>query len=337
MSAPPPSREPLPAPGDPLLPAHRHVLLREHLMREIESQSAAPAPARRRPVRRFVLTTVAAAAAAALVTVLSIDGRPVGGHPLGAAPPVSPGHTVSSPSPAQSRPSDSHTQAVALLEQVADVASVQSLPAVRDDQFVYSDRIWAVQDDKHPGGPLSRPHRVQAWYSADGSRPGLEIAFGQRSTVPPPPLPGFHMPTYTFLASLPTDPKALLAQIYAQPSGDEPRDAAALDSITFMLFETMPPPKLAAGLYRAAAMIPGITAQPERVDPTTGRHVIGLSWRAADDGVMTSWLFDSDRKTFLGYEQVQGPSDHPVEKQGFVFEYLAVLDRAIVDRPGQLP
>lgn len=83
---------------------------------------------------------------------------------------------------------------------------------------------------------------------------------GGPPTSPCPVTGGLSDPSYRFLQTLPTDPRALLDMIYAGTKGaGQSPDQEAFPTIGDLLRESIPPPAVSAALYRAAALIPGVT------------------------------------------------------------------------------
>src|SRR5262249_1566596 len=113
---------------------------------------------------------------------------------------------------------------------------------------------------------LEKLHNRQIWTSvSDLCRPGLLKENGEtdvlRDTVSSCPDKGsLNDPTYRFLQSLPTDPHALLKVIYEAEEGHgQTPDQEAFTTIGDLLRESIAPPDVSAALYRAAALIPGVT------------------------------------------------------------------------------
>jgi hypothetical protein len=346
----------LPAPGDPELPGDRHALLREHLMREIQSETGTDtgtAPARtpyRRPLRRS-LVTAGTLTAAALVAALVVD--------LGGAPGPSRQDGTSAPVVGVV-PAGSHEQAVTLLSRVAEAADVQSTGAVNDRQFVYIDsRVSFTNTSVSSSGvttTLAAPHDRKIWLSVDGSQSGLleepQNAGMAHQSLGGNARPGVADPTYRYLAGLPTDPAALLKLIYAQTQGEgSGPDAEAFVTIGDLLRESLAPPKVSAAIYRAAALIPGVVEVPDSVD-AMGRHGVAVARVDATTGVRTEWIFDKKTLGYLGEREVQvtdtralpGPTADPGAantgpeiKPGTVVGYAAVVTRAVVDQVGRTP
>ncbi|QMU72856.1 CU044_5270 family protein [Streptacidiphilus sp. P02-A3a] len=344
----------LPAPGVSALTDDRRTVLRGHLMTEIH-KPAAPSTARRLWLAAGALTAVAATVAA--VTLTASPGGATG-----------PGGSATAPMAVGEPLAGSHRQAVELLDSIADTAySANSGTAPRGDQFVYvetEDGSYGVVQgaDGKDTARFYAPTQRRLWLSVDGSQAGLLEAPDADPPLPhqsltPNTQPSIQGPTYAYLATLPTDPHALLRLIYAQTKGKgHTPDDEAFVAIGDALGATTAPTAVSAAFYRAAALIPGTELVPDAVD-TLGRKGVGIA-REDSLGVRTEWIFDTSTHAFLASESVQAvdsatlpnPSDSPSLsasaqqdvsdpdiKAGTVLSSTAVITRAVVDRAGQLP
>ncbi|UIX32326.1 CU044_5270 family protein [Streptomyces sp. GQFP] len=302
----------LPSPGEPVLTSDRHDLLKDHLMRELTERApelelldTATTPARRArtPRRRFAAIAVPLATAAAIVAAVLAGA---GG----------------------SEKATTDADAVDLLNRIAEVAATKESVPVRDDQYVYVRTQGSMKFSEND----IRVLREASWTAVDGKREGL-----RRVTVltGPPSGPrdpfssyskGTHdmklspdpnVTTFRELQSLPTDPDALLKEIYAGTKGEgQIRQSAALEKIGDLLPDATLLPELDAALYRAAAKIPGVSLVDDAKD-YTGRPGIGLTFEERDGH--TVWVFDKNSLAFLG------STDE------------ALLDVGVADRTGETP
>src|SRR5262249_36516147 len=128
-------------------------------------------------------------------------------------------------------------------------------------------------------------------------------------------------PTYRFLASLPTDPYALFSRIVQEMQGQQPRPQEAFTNIGDLLPEAIPPPRVSAPLYRAAALIPGVTVVANATD-AIGRH--GVAVAMTYQGVRTEWIFSKQTFQYLGELDINTAN-------GSITGEAAVLQRAFVD------
>jgi hypothetical protein len=319
----------------PDLPADRLQILKEHLMVEYRlaagndrpAHSTSPIrPARSsgRPRRRLLAAVgagglLAAAGATALVLVLSA------GQPAPASP-----------------------AAMRLLAEVAVAAGQQPAPPVSNSEFMYikSEVAFAMYVDGGGTGTMQPLHERQIWLPvANICDYGLLIEEGQRTSLAPgdglgPPAgtncgPGnLGDPTYRLLQSLPTDPRALLHRIEAFDQANDigqalGPDAQAFVSIGEMIRETIVPPAAAAALYRAAALIPGVTFIGH-VTNADGRPGVAIAWTGRGDRY--EWIFDPVTLQFTGERDFDVSTGKPV-----VTGDTAILQRAFVGKAGQVP
>jgi len=131
-----------------------------------------------------------------------------------------------------------------------------------------------------------------------------------------------------FLASLPTDPAALLAIIYnkadAQPRDQwvsKNRDARAFSFLMTVMWNAPAgvPPEHQAAAFRALAKIPGVTVQTGVAD-AAGRPAIGLTFKTGN-GLNGTFFLD--------------PHTYTVSGLGYQGAGLARIAIAVVDKPGQ--
>lgn len=146
---------------------------------------------------------------------------------------------------------------------------------------------------------------------------------------------GVNDPTYRFLQSLPTDPHALLSLIGAQMSGQQQRPAEAFITMGDLLRQSILAPRVAAAVYRAAALISGVTTVADATD-AIGRHGIAVVMTVED--VRYDWIFSKGTLRYLGERDiyVAKPRDLHITI-GSIASESAILQRAFVDYPGRIP
>jgi hypothetical protein len=302
----------LPVPAERDLPAGRQHTLKEHLMSELRLAVSPPAgrPATR---RRKPAIAIGAAGAAALAAALVLTLLP--GNTPGASP-----------------------AAMRLLAKIATTAARQPSPPVRDSQFWYI-KSWVSYLVCNGGSGnncvLEKPHERQIWQSVSNQcMTGLLREDGQDTPLKfssnylhCPYRGGVHDPTYRFLQSLPTDPPALLSLIEQQMQGQLPRPEEAFTTIGDLLGEAIAPPRVSAALYRAAALIPGVTVVGEATD-AIGRHGVAVAYTF--QGIRTEWIFSKQSLRYLGEREVYVAT-------GASAGVTAVLQRAFVNHTGQIP
>jgi hypothetical protein len=322
--------------------------LKDHLVTEIRraepTRSAAPtgwrgwrvtSPGRQLRRRAWLLLGAGAAIAgmAAAVTAIIITS-------LGGLPPASPG-------------------AVRLLARVAAAAARQPTPQVGDNQYMFAEikevsrslpanlepfiRKGSLPRDIRLRLKQRRPQRItlQIWMPvSDVCRMGVERSVGSKgpginwkftargSGVKCPSIGGLNDASYRLLQALPTDPHALLAMIYKVERGHGPSpDQEAFVTIGDLLRDKIAPPKVAAALYRAAALIPGVTLVHNATD-AIGRHGVAVAQTA--DGIRTELIFSKTSLRLIGERTI-------LAKIGISTDATAIIRQAFVDHLGQVP
>ncbi|MFK0224064.1 CU044_5270 family protein [Streptomyces vinaceus] len=338
----------LPGPAERDLPPGRHLRHKEILMQQIRhDQSSTPASAPVGPGRRgrrlmrpaIMIPAAAMAAAGILVTSLSL-----GGH----------GSSTTTAGQSVSVQVGSAGDATTLLDRIATVASQRTTAPIRDDQFVY---VLSKGAGSIPGGQrsddgpaeLGPVHERRIWLSQDPTPQGANsgmireggTTFGMAAPSPAGGggaggVPaGIDRPTYQWLASLPTDPDALLKKLYADTRGNSSggQDQAVFDKIGELLREAVMPPQTASALYKAVAKIPGVIEVPDAVD-AAGRHGVGIARENTSLSQRTEWIFDKTSLSYLGQRSYL-TKDTNQGKAGTLTSISAVLARAVVDKAGQ--
>ncbi|MFJ8002075.1 CU044_5270 family protein [Streptomyces sp. NPDC096310] len=335
----------LPAPAERDLPPGRHLHHKDTLMRLID-QDGDRATARPRPrlLRPAVLLPAAGLAlGAVLLTTLAATGQD------------------SAPAPSvagQDSRSTAPRRAAVLLDRIASAAAKKGEEKVADDQFVYVKTLQTGNEGEF-GGPvkMTAAREREVWMSQktgpvidmglihqDGSYYPIEVGVPDGEPAVGYPA-GLNRPTYQWLASLPTDPDALLRRLTTEitrdqdardtPAEDRDRAQDTFDAIGGLLGETVMPPRTAAALYKAAAKIPGVTVDSDAVD-AAGRHGIGVARDDTRDGDRTTWIFNSTTLQYLG-ERTYLIRDTSLGKKGTQLSKSAVLERAIVNALREKP
>jgi hypothetical protein len=227
--------------------------------------------------------------------------------------------------------------AVHLLARIAAAASAQPSPPVRDSQFSY---MKVVESDLSCDGNtgtcvLQAPDVMQIWVSvSDECITGLERADGvdtplvfYSNYLHCPYQGSVNDPTYRFLQSLPTEPQALLTFIERRMPCHLPRPEEAFTTIGDILNNAIVPPQVSAALYRAAALIPGVTVVADATD-AAGRHGVAVAFTYL--GERTEWIFSKQTLQYLGRRGVNLAKDSSTGSS-------AVPQRAVVDHAGQVP
>jgi hypothetical protein len=333
----------LPRPVEFDLPAGRHLHHKDILMQHIDRDAAAPQaaarpapPLRRRLLRPAVLVPAASLALAGTL-VLTLTGG------AGNTPVSSPHGTP---------------QAVTALHRIADASLRTDVTPVKDSQYVYVRSLVQGNMGSFTGPvKLGRPHKSERWMSQDpipvtvvgwmrdtgkdADMPGedlpIEVGVPDGSDSSGAEAPGFDRPTYRWLASLPTDPKALL-KLLAPHSGageHESQDQAVFEKIGDILSTNLMPAENAAAFYRAMAEIPGVREIPDTVD-TAGRHGIGITREDDSSATRDVWIFDKHSLTLLG-SRFYLTADKKPGKANVLAGSSAILQSGVVDQHGLVP
>ncbi|MGC5535613.1 CU044_5270 family protein [Streptomyces sp. SR-10] len=313
----------------------------------------APRPARRSG-RRPVLVGAAAAlvlAAAGVAGLAGGSGDP--GDPGGTGGSASSGRAVAPPAGAVPAPVVQVVRGstAGLAGAVADISGAAARaepPEPGPGQFLYvrSEVSWLVSWEGADGKNRSyvdKIHPREVWRSPDGDKGWLmepyKEAIDRDGITLDDPEGGertLNSPGYDYLRTLPTDPGLLLKKIYDETGGmGNGPDQQAFSTIGDLLREQVVPPKLAAGLYRAAARIPGVVLVDDSVD-AVGRHGVAIARTDEADGARTEWIFDRETYTYLGERTVQTRDAEGIAA-GTVRGRTAVTDRAVVDAVKQRP
>ncbi|MFH0174931.1 CU044_5270 family protein [Streptomyces cacaoi] len=242
--------------------------------------------------------------------------------------------------------------AVVTLDRIAAVALRTDVEPVDDGQFVYVRSRGAGNEGVFDGPvELGKMHERQVWFSQRqgpvidvglireyGQDWPIEIGVPDGTDPKDAAVPaGFDRPTYAWLASLPTDPDALLKLLYAgtRVEQGEDKDQEVFGRIGDLIGEQIMPSATAAAFYKATARIPGVTEVADAVD-AVGRHGIAIAREDTRHGTRTEWIFDPGTLDYLGVRTVFS-RDTERAKAGTVYNTSAVLERGVVDRSGQEP
>ncbi|WP_269857083.1 CU044_5270 family protein [Streptomyces sp. RPT161] len=328
------------------LPAGRHQFHKERLMAQIHDDldNSGSHPARTRAAkprnpflrRAIVLPVAACALTGAIVTGVRMFGTSGSVTGLATGPVLT------------TRIGTADVHGVSqLLDRISLAAQENPGPQASAGQYIYIETKTAsthvrTVDDKS-SVVSDALHTRQTWQSPDGHKgwliePGNTDSTG--TSLDSKVEPYLNAPSYDYLATLPTDPDALLKKIYTETKGHGPSpDAEAFTTIGDLLSQSYPPGRLSAALYRAAAKIPGVVKVDDAVD-AAGRHGVAVARLDEASGQRTEWIFDKETFTFLGERtvQVKGTSgDHGLIKPGMIVDTEAVTERAIVNGMKQTP
>lgn len=328
------AEELLSAPAEWDLPPSRHLHHKDVLMQRIDhdrtpSTQARPAP-RRRLARGVVLLPLASMALAGAL-IVTLSG----------------GDDTSAPATRAARANS----ASATLNRIAVAAMATDTTPVKDGQFVYVESLTRSNEGSLDGPVrLGALHEREVWMSQNPgpvTRTGWIRESGKGAVMPGQLIPvessdpvpaGIDHPTYTWLASLPTDPDALLELLYAQTRVDdgESKEQAVFSKIGDLVSETIMPPANASAFYRAAAKIPGVQEIPDAVD-AAGRHGIAVTREDAASATRDEWIFDKDDLAFLGARSYITKDEDKGVASDTLFGTSAIMKRTVVDQHGKAP
>jgi hypothetical protein len=308
------------APVERDLPAGRHDLHREMLMNHMLTQPSASKTTRHSGSRGWLPSRRLLAAAAAVAAAAGATGYAItAAQTLAARPPV-----TNRPTTAQQAVLAANVLRAAAAHVAREGATSEPSPG----QWIYYKTVgYGYPGFVDPPGVTTD----EEWVTFDGS----QTAYYQNGQIvthrSPMRLPGptvkpwaawnteaTRKTAYDALASLPTDPRALLKVIASQAAGQNPQNIAAgnpiagvtpkteaqreFDYLTLILWNASPaggPPAADAAAYQAMASLPGISVQPGITD-TAGGQAIGVS----DDGGYDQLLIDPASCRVIGIRQL---------------------------------
>ncbi|GAA3005081.1 hypothetical protein HEB29_004520 [Streptomyces fulvorobeus] len=304
----------------------------------------APARARRMFLRPLIALPVAACSLALIGTGLltltgnssSTSGGEVAGPPLTAT--VGTGTSSGVPR---------------LLDQISHAAAGGPRVTLRPGQYLYVESKVGSTYEKTVDDKTTLVgtgvHRRQIWNSADGTKGwlidpavfpeggGTVDRVNEKGEPEPPSLNG---PSHDYLATLPTDPDALLKKIYKETEGmGNSPDQQAFTTIGDMLGESLPPAALNTALFEAAGKIPGVVQVKDAVD-AIGRPGVAVARLDETTGARTEWVFDARTYTYLGERTIQvrpNGGDSGLIKPGTILHTQAITVRQAVDHMKEVP
>jgi hypothetical protein len=208
--------------------------------------------------------------------------------------------------------------AATVLHRAAKGALAQPVP--RDNQFIYTE-VRSV------GGRARRSQTVQTWLSVDGSKAGAQrltpcdIGRQVHATClyKAPRFRGSPaLVSYAWVKTLPTDPGTLLAYLERNSGcnhllrtpmthGLDRYDAAYSEIYVILASLYLPPPKVSAALFDAAAKIPGVTVLPYVVDAAGGQGIAVAMTPAvgpASGRTRYELIFDPHTYRFIGSQAI---------------------------------
>jgi len=238
--------------------------------------------------------------------------------------------------------------AAQLLDRAARAVTAQPYAAPRPDQFGYRD---VLIDETDSEGRFRE--QARSWTSV-GDDDATPKVCSRKVTEPPekfdcaqppsaPEPPGGSEPrigSYEYLRTLPRDPQKLLDALSQKTTGIETRQEATLvpELIADLVANPLAPPDLRAALFRAVALVPGVTAV-DSVTDAASRTGTAAVWTG--DGMRYELIFDRETHEYLGYRMVLVDTNRYRDLTGVpagtVVHSTALLAGGIVDKSGDLP
>jgi hypothetical protein len=257
--------------------------------------------------------------------------------------------------PAPPAPATPAASATAVLDRIAQAAAAGPAVRVGPNQYFY------VRAQVTGTSNFAKSGRVEGWIAQSPSEQtlwrndGHSLTFqaGNTSAGFGGPVIGLAMstppdfmsrarllyPSYAYLESLPASPRQLLNLIQRQITPVGTDDVEAFLLIGQLLSSAVLPPHTAAALYRAAALIPGVTVAPGATD-ALGRPGIGIaySYVGARDGLRLreEWIFSTSTYQFIG-ARTSVTAQGAASRDDTQATASAVLARGIANTPGGTP
>ncbi len=318
-------------------------LLRESIDHATDGEQLGPglrARARQRVQRRRLIigTTVATGSAAAVAGAVFLAAAVAGGpaEPGGAATKITP----------NSRGTGVRLDAAVVLDGAARAAL--NAPSPQDNQFLYTD-VRAV----NPTHSKAWSYRQQTWDSVDGRRPGAirnTTCFPgllARDNLPtclskiPTGIGGPLNVTYAWARSLPTSPAALLRYLEHHNNCLGPASIGLhttpytnVFSEIFTILHSLYvlPPRPGAALFRAPALIPGVTVVRSATDAAGGHGIaVATTGTLGHAGPFRfELIFDPRTYRFIGLQYIALTSA-PGQIPGHVVHAETVISSRVVN------
>jgi hypothetical protein len=271
---------------------------------------------------RSVIASGAVAALAA--TVVAVGGYGRSPDPTLGTQPTAPPSTVGPP-----------IRSVAhIIELAATNAAGQPFTPPRPDQWIYIELRQSLSPKIAGSKGTAADKSIQFWKRADGRQ---EATVQNGSLVVVDHMPGSETPPsdYPTLASLPTDPDAMLAWVYSRTGSDAYLAFSVLASMACL---NLLPPDVAAAALRAAALIPGVTESPVPAN-VDGRALTAVG-RVMDGWRQMDILIEPETNAVVGIRNIavadyRDPNGHFEFAKGDLMDMTILKVAAIVDAPGQ--
>jgi hypothetical protein len=232
-----------------------------------------------------------------------------------------------------------------VLHRAADqVTTAAPVPTPRADQWIYHRSLEADPETGQPG-----THPWDYWSRVDGRQYAERRPNGKIDVQPIVENPlGTPLQWYDLAHELPATPQGVLDMLTRDPlytSHANKRAARDFDEVTTALTsDTVLPPESIARLYRALAIIPGVSVDRDAPADLSGRPVLSITYNGDSSlgrpGDRWELLLDPDTYRVIGLRGTAGHDLHlkndTVIPAGTVWFNSAYLAEGVVDEPGQL-
>ena len=257
---------------------------------------------------------------------------------LGVAVVFAPGDADPGPQGTVTTPAITTVSSTQFLLKMANTVATRPADHSRPDQWIYVKQLIPHTDGA--GKVEYRP--AETWWRVDGKQTARLGDSGAVEIAPAGLAGDDRSPAQwqRYLASLPTDPQALLDRV-RQDVGRS--DEKAFSYLLALLREaTFASPATNAALFRALVLIPDIQLADDVVD-VAGRHGVGIS-RVRADGTRQEQILNGTSGAYLGQRTVvedaarvnaTRPAPAPPVHNGEVLHAEACLATTVVNKPGQ--
>ena len=234
-----------------------------------------------------------------------------------------------------------HLTARAVLLRAAQATAAIPDLHPRPDQFIYTEsvsrhvtqhnrlfvtRAWLSVDGWHGGLTLQRWASGTKWYNTFPMYDCLTLPHSNwyyKANCPTPP---------AYVTNLPRTVKAMKRYLLGYGATGQGQDAGAIMSVTGF-YQFLVPHRASALMFRALSQIKGIRIIGHATT-LAGRKGIGVAAYDPSRGTLDELIFDPKTYLYIGDTEIAVHAKHM--PQGTV-NGNAVLQIAVVDKPGQLP
>jgi len=284
-------------------------------------------------VRLLAIGAMAASIAIGVTVVQTTGGTGTTGRPRSVLPGI---------------PAGPVANAAEALDRAAAAADARTFTPPRPDQWIYTE--FRIRTSVHAGGLVTGgPYQTftqRSWQRADGKK-RAQIQAGRLKVLDESG--NAILPRgYFVLATLPTDPAALLRwvdKVNGKKPGSKGEPRRAFETLSVILRQNLLPPRLEAAIFRTIRTLPGVTLVDNAAD-AAGRPAIALGM-IAEGWLHEEVMIDPKSYAYLGERAIsikghtlRGAGDDPDVVAGYVkkgvLQNLTVRTAVrIVGEPGQ--